>query len=256
MTHSEQDEVIVRSTIDLGRNLGLDVVAEGVESAEVLERLRSLGCDVAQGFRMSRPVSADELTSWLNELPARDHGAYWQVESPSTRTGPVVIGATSLNIADVVRAAVDGAEVIIDPAVIGRMVATRGTIDNARGEPVYGVTTGVGPQKRRTVPAEEQGEFNRLMILAHCVGHGDTGPGPATRSRRIYVTWATHPVHHRGGGDSAAKELLPRMPNVERWPRRTRDRIVPRDHPDPGLRCWTSTVEPEARLGPRRSAIS
>jgi histidine ammonia-lyase len=187
MTHSEQDEVIVRSTIDLGRNLGLEVVAEGVESAEVLERLRSLGCDVAQGFLMSRALSADELTAWLNELPARDREPYWQVESSSSRTGPVVIGEPALGIDDVVRAAVEGAEVVVDRAAMGRMVAARGTIDDAltRGETVYGVTTGVGPQKRRRVSAEDQGEFNRLMILAHCVGHGDHAPDTFVRAAMV-----------------------------------------------------------------------
>jgi diguanylate cyclase (GGDEF)-like protein len=61
----EQDEVIVRSTIDLGHNLGLEVVAEGVESEAVLERLRSFGCDVAQGFCISRPLTSKRLLSWL-----------------------------------------------------------------------------------------------------------------------------------------------------------------------------------------------
>jgi diguanylate cyclase (GGDEF)-like protein/PAS domain S-box-containing protein len=70
MTTSEEDAVIVRSTIDLGRNLGLEVVAEGVEDPEVLERLRGLGCDVAQGYLMSRPVPAGELTAWLAEFSA------------------------------------------------------------------------------------------------------------------------------------------------------------------------------------------
>ena len=61
----EQDEVIVRSTIDLGHNLGLVVVAEGVENNEVLERLRQLGCDVAQGYCISRPLAPDQFLSWL-----------------------------------------------------------------------------------------------------------------------------------------------------------------------------------------------
>lgn len=61
----EQDEVIVRSTIDLGHNLGLEVVAEGVESEAVLDRLRSFGCDVAQGFCISRPLTSRRLLSWL-----------------------------------------------------------------------------------------------------------------------------------------------------------------------------------------------
>ena len=50
------DAVIVRSTIDLAHNLGLTVVAEGVESAAILQRLCELGCDEAQGYHMSKPV--------------------------------------------------------------------------------------------------------------------------------------------------------------------------------------------------------
>jgi diguanylate cyclase (GGDEF)-like protein len=61
----EQDEVIVRSTIDLGHNLGLVVVAEGVENNEVLERLRALGCDTAQGYCVSRPLAPAQFMSWL-----------------------------------------------------------------------------------------------------------------------------------------------------------------------------------------------
>ena len=61
----EQDEVIVRSTIDLGHNLGLVVVAEGVENNEVLERLREFGCDIAQGYCISRPLDPGHFNSWL-----------------------------------------------------------------------------------------------------------------------------------------------------------------------------------------------
>ena len=62
----DQDEVIVRSTIDLGHNLGLVVVAEGVENNEVLERLRAFGCDVAQGYCISRPLDPGHLLAWLS----------------------------------------------------------------------------------------------------------------------------------------------------------------------------------------------
>jgi diguanylate cyclase (GGDEF)-like protein len=65
MDENENDAVIVRSTIDLGRNLGLRVVAEGVETAAAWRRLVALGCDVAQGYYLSRPVPAAELVSWL-----------------------------------------------------------------------------------------------------------------------------------------------------------------------------------------------
>ena len=75
MATSEEVAVIVRSTIDLGRNVGLGVVAEGVEDPEVLQRLRELGCDVAQGYLMSRPIPADELTAWLTEFTAQSASA-------------------------------------------------------------------------------------------------------------------------------------------------------------------------------------
>jgi diguanylate cyclase (GGDEF)-like protein len=61
----ESDAAIVRSTIELGRALGLTVVAEGVETGEVLELLAGYGCDVAQGFLVSRPVPAAQLVTWL-----------------------------------------------------------------------------------------------------------------------------------------------------------------------------------------------
>jgi EAL domain-containing protein (putative c-di-GMP-specific phosphodiesterase class I) len=62
---NDSDAAIVRSTIELGRSLGMSVVAEGVETAEVLERLAGYGCDVAQGFLISRPVPAAQLVTWL-----------------------------------------------------------------------------------------------------------------------------------------------------------------------------------------------
>ena len=67
MIKNENDNIIVRSTIDLAHNLGLTVVAEGVETAEALERLRSLGCDTVQGYHMGRPVSVDKLNEWLEK---------------------------------------------------------------------------------------------------------------------------------------------------------------------------------------------
>jgi EAL domain-containing protein (putative c-di-GMP-specific phosphodiesterase class I) len=61
MTDDENDAVIVRSTIDLARNLGLRVVAEGVETAEIMDALRELRCDVAQGYFISRPMELQAL---------------------------------------------------------------------------------------------------------------------------------------------------------------------------------------------------
>jgi diguanylate cyclase (GGDEF)-like protein len=65
MAEDASDAAIVRSTIDLARHLGLAVVAEGVETAEVLDVLASLDCDIAQGFLLSRPLPAAELGAWL-----------------------------------------------------------------------------------------------------------------------------------------------------------------------------------------------
>ena len=77
MCENASDATIVRSTIDLGRNLGLEVVAEGVETQEAWEALRALGCTLAQGYLISRPLPAGELTELLtdrraNERPAAD----------------------------------------------------------------------------------------------------------------------------------------------------------------------------------------
>ena len=66
MGHDEGDAIIVRSTIDLGRNLGLRVVAEGVETAEIWRQLVVLGCDYAQGYYRSRPMPASEMPRWLS----------------------------------------------------------------------------------------------------------------------------------------------------------------------------------------------
>jgi EAL domain-containing protein (putative c-di-GMP-specific phosphodiesterase class I) len=71
MVEDEDDATIVRSTIDLGRNLGLEVVAEGVETGPIWDRLTALGCTVAQGYFLSRPLPADELAPWLERWRAR-----------------------------------------------------------------------------------------------------------------------------------------------------------------------------------------
>jgi diguanylate cyclase (GGDEF)-like protein len=65
MAGDTSDALIVRSTIDLARDLGLEVVAEGVEGEEVLERLRVLRCHEAQGFHLSRPLPPEALVDWL-----------------------------------------------------------------------------------------------------------------------------------------------------------------------------------------------
>ncbi|MDX6495879.1 MAG: hypothetical protein QOE17_1865 [Gaiellales bacterium] len=63
------DAVIVRSTIDLAHNLGMIVVAEGVEDKAALDMLVEYGCDSAQGYYFSPPCPADEVTAWLTDSP-------------------------------------------------------------------------------------------------------------------------------------------------------------------------------------------
>ncbi len=60
------DAAIVRSTVRLAHDLGLRVVAEGVEDAVAYAALRDMGCDLAQGYLLSRPLDEDELETWLD----------------------------------------------------------------------------------------------------------------------------------------------------------------------------------------------
>jgi EAL domain-containing protein (putative c-di-GMP-specific phosphodiesterase class I) len=61
------DQIIVRSTIRMAHDMGLSVVAEGIEDAETLEWLEEQGCDKAQGYFISRPAPAAEISQWLKE---------------------------------------------------------------------------------------------------------------------------------------------------------------------------------------------
>ena len=65
MESSEKDRIMVRKTIELGHELGMCVVAEGVETREQLDLLRLYDCDCAQGYFFSRPLPPAELVSWL-----------------------------------------------------------------------------------------------------------------------------------------------------------------------------------------------
>jgi diguanylate cyclase (GGDEF)-like protein len=65
MTRDASADAIVRSSLQLARNLGLEVVAEGVETAEVAHRLQETGCQSAQGYFYARPMAAEDLESWL-----------------------------------------------------------------------------------------------------------------------------------------------------------------------------------------------
>jgi len=66
IVNSENDAAIVKATINLAHNLGLHVTAEGVESKEILAKLKAYGCDVAQGYYLNKPLSVKDFNEWIN----------------------------------------------------------------------------------------------------------------------------------------------------------------------------------------------
>ncbi len=79
MSTDNRNAIVVRSTIELAHNLGLRTVAEGIEDAFTFERLRALGCELAQGFHMSKPLPASALVNWWDIHNGQ------LVEAPQTR---------------------------------------------------------------------------------------------------------------------------------------------------------------------------
>lgn len=69
MAVNHNDAMIVRSTVELGHSLGMKVIAEGVEDEAVWDKLKAFGCDSAQGYYMSRPITAEKFLEWLRESP-------------------------------------------------------------------------------------------------------------------------------------------------------------------------------------------
>jgi EAL domain-containing protein (putative c-di-GMP-specific phosphodiesterase class I) len=65
LASSSEDQILVRSTIDMAHNLGVKVTAEGVEDAASVDLLRTFGCDMAQGYYFCRPVPVDDLDQFI-----------------------------------------------------------------------------------------------------------------------------------------------------------------------------------------------
>ena len=84
LPHDERDAAIVQSLVDLGRRLGLRVVAEGVDKPETWELLAGWGCDEAQGHLIAQPMSSDELGAWLRRASEFKH----PMVGPLNRYGP------------------------------------------------------------------------------------------------------------------------------------------------------------------------
>ncbi len=75
MAANRDDASIVRSVVTLGHNLGLQVVAEGVDNRRSLDMLTEMGCDLAQGYFLSRPVAAADLTAWVQSRESSSRSA-------------------------------------------------------------------------------------------------------------------------------------------------------------------------------------
>jgi len=100
----------------------------------------------------------------------------------------VVLTGSSLSLDDVVAVARGGARVELAGGVAERVRAGRAIVQEAvSGEPVYGLTTGVGVRKRTRVHTGELGEFNRRLILEHRVGQGAPAPGDVVRAQLLLV---------------------------------------------------------------------
>jgi EAL domain-containing protein (putative c-di-GMP-specific phosphodiesterase class I) len=82
MMSEESDRIIVRSTINLGHDLGLKIVAEGVEDAATLIELSAMGCDLIQGYHISRPLPATDFHEWM-------------LRTAATRAAPALGGPSS-----------------------------------------------------------------------------------------------------------------------------------------------------------------
>ncbi len=101
--HDTSDEAVVRSIVDLGAKLGLDVVAEGVDKQIIWDHLRRMGCAQAQGNLLARPMPLPQLISWLHDddpaLRRLLTGARLNVNAPRSsvdvRTGDPLRGQAS-----------------------------------------------------------------------------------------------------------------------------------------------------------------
>jgi len=91
MLRDESDLIIVRSTINLGHDLGLRIIAEGVEDSATLDQLAELGCDLAQGYHVSRPMPADAFNTWLTQ--SVEHGSPAVPGAGGLPVGAAILGS-------------------------------------------------------------------------------------------------------------------------------------------------------------------
>ncbi len=92
MTEDDRNALIVHSVIDLGHNLGLSIVAEGVEDEQTFTALAALKCDVAQGYYLTRPMSAEALDAQLSP-EGRGRGPFCPLQADVSAGIPATRGA-------------------------------------------------------------------------------------------------------------------------------------------------------------------
>jgi EAL domain-containing protein (putative c-di-GMP-specific phosphodiesterase class I) len=85
-TAASESLIIVKSIVDLAHNLNLKVVAEGVETLEVLEQLRRLGCDLAQGYYIGRPMEGVRLPAWVSAWRSSQHSGIGMADAAPSLT--------------------------------------------------------------------------------------------------------------------------------------------------------------------------
>ena len=71
MSKNNNDQVIVNTTLQMGHNLGLEVVAEGIEDQATLDSLTIMKCDLAQGYHIARPMPESDFITWLENFDAK-----------------------------------------------------------------------------------------------------------------------------------------------------------------------------------------
>jgi len=101
----------------------------------------------------------------------------------------LTLTGSALTLDDVVAVARGDTPVALAPSALERMARARSIVDGAlvAGEPVYGLSTGVGVRKRATVAREEQLEFNRRLVLNHLVGQGPPAPEEVVRATMLVL---------------------------------------------------------------------
>jgi EAL domain-containing protein (putative c-di-GMP-specific phosphodiesterase class I) len=83
-TNSREQQALLRSIVEIGRSLDIQVVAEGVETEDDIGILRDLGCDTLQGYALARPMPASELTAYVQRQPWR--GLVARLTRPAIKT--------------------------------------------------------------------------------------------------------------------------------------------------------------------------